>query len=318
MKGYATVHEQERPTQVSVGAEARAGAPVQAGRGTAAIVVTYNRADVLRSSLLAIRRQHWAPDGVFVVDNGSSDQTGSIVRSEFPEVTYHRLEENLGFGGGLAAGMAEAWRQGYRYFWLLDDDSQPAPAALEQCMDVARSSPGLGIIGLTGGVMRWGTPEFIPEPEHPDGRLATSTSDWVHLDGAVVPREVVDRLGYPRSDYFMMLEDVEYSNRIKRAGFEVAHFQLHQGVIDRGNLGSGGDGKPSPPWRGYYQTRNQLFMALDHRSLAEVIGWLYRQVKLIAATVLLLDRKGSRVRLRMLGAWHALRGVRGRTVEPSP
>jgi rhamnopyranosyl-N-acetylglucosaminyl-diphospho-decaprenol beta-1,3/1,4-galactofuranosyltransferase len=318
MKGYATVPEQDRPmTQVELAADPRDDAPVQAGHDAAAIVVTYNRADVLRSSLLAIRRQEWAPDGVFVVDNGSSDQTGSMVRSEFPEMTYHRLEENLGFGGGLAAGMAEAWRRGYRYFWLLDDDSRPAPTALKQCMDVARTNPGLGIIGITGGMMRWGIPEFTPEPERPDGQLATSISDWVHLDGAVVTREVVDRLGYPRSDYFMMLEDVEYSNRIKRAGFEVAHFQLYQGVIDRGNLGSGGDGKPSPPWRGYYQTRNQLFMALDHRSLAEVIGWLYRQLKLIAATILMLDRKGLRVRLRLLGAWHALRGVRGRTVEPT-
>lgn len=318
------MHEQERPATGDwldgrlLTSESAAQAGAGGGRGTAAVVVTYNRADVLRSSLLAIAGQEWVPDRVFVVDNGSSDQTGAMVRSEFPDVAYHRLEENLGFGGGLAAGMAEAWRQGYGYFWLLDDDSQPAPGALKQCLDVAGNSSGLGIIGLTGGSMRWGTPEFTPEPERPDGLLATTSADWVHLDGAVVPREVVDRLGYPRSDYFMMLEDVEYSNRIKRAGFEVAHFQLHQGVIERGNLGSGGDGKPSPPWRGYYQTRNQLFMALDHRSLPEVMGWLYRQAKLITATLLLLDRKSVRVGLRLLGAWHALRGVRGKTVEPGP
>lgn len=308
------MHQQDRPTGPRH--DASTGAPGERGRRTAAIVVTYNRLEVLRGSLLAIREQECAPDEVFVVDNGSSDRTGSMVRSEFPEVTYHRLEENLGFGGGLAAGMVQAWSQGYGYFWLLDDDSKPAASALKQCMEVARGSADLGVIGLTGGTMRLGTPEFTPEPERPDGRLATTSADWVHLDGAVVPRAVVDRLGFPRSDYFMMLEDVEYSNRIKRAGFEVAHFQLHQNVIQRGNLGSGGDGRPSPPWRGYYQTRNHLFMALDHQSLAEVVGWLYRQVKLIAATLLLLDRKAERVGLRMLGAWHALRGVRGRTVEP--
>jgi GT2 family glycosyltransferase len=288
------------------------------GLGTAAIVVTYNRADVLRSSLEAIRRQRWAPDEVFVVDNGSRDHTADLVRSEFPEVTYHRLEENVGFGGGLAVGMAAAWRQGFGYFWLLDDDSRPGPFALEQCMEVARGGSRVGIIGLTGGTMRWGTPEFTAEPERPSPPRAITCSDWVHLDGAVVPREVVDQLGYPRSDYFMMLEDAEYSNRIKRAGFKVAHFERYQGVIERGNLGSGGHGGPSPPWRGYYQTRNQLLMAVDHRSPAEMAGWLYRQVKLITAAVLLLDRKGERVRLRLLGAWHALRGVRGRTVEPGP
>jgi rhamnopyranosyl-N-acetylglucosaminyl-diphospho-decaprenol beta-1,3/1,4-galactofuranosyltransferase len=314
MKGYATVHDEDRTAGPPLTSDPEP--PDGSGLGTAAVVVTYNRADVLRPSLLAIRKQEWAPDKVFVVDNGSSDHTGDMLRAEFPEMTHHRLASNLGFGGGLAAGMAEAWRQGYAYYWLLDDDSQPASFLLKQCMDVARESSGLGIIGVSGGTMRWGNPEFTPEPEQPTGPLAVSNSDWVHLDGAVVPREVVEQLGYPRSDYFMMLEDVEYSNRMKRSGLRVAHFQLHQGVIERGNLGSGGDGKPSPPWRGYYQTRNQLFMAIDHRSLAEVIGWLYRQVKLIAATALLLDRKGERIRLRVLGAWHALRGVRGRTVEP--
>src|SRR5215470_15547076 len=125
MKGYATVQgEVPKATQEVL--------------GTAAIVVTYNRADVLRSSLLAIREQEWAPGGVFVIDNDSRDHTADMVRSEFPEVSYHRLDENLGFGAGLAAGMAEARRRGYRYFWLLDDDSRPAPVALKHCMQVTR------------------------------------------------------------------------------------------------------------------------------------------------------------------------------------
>jgi GT2 family glycosyltransferase len=288
----------------------------------AAVVVTRNRSQVLRETLLAIGDQEWAPASVLVVDNDSHDGTEAMLREEFPDVGYHRLPENLGFGAGLAAGMELAARRDPDYFWLLDDDSRPAPITLRRCLGVAASLPRFGIIGLSGGKIRWGHLEVHPYVPTPDGRPTDppllNHSDYVHLDGAVVARDAVEQLGFPRADFFMMLEDVEYSNRLKRAGWEVAHFELDEDLIFRGNLGSGGDGRPSPPWRAYYQTRNHLLMALDHRSPLEVAGWLYRQVKFIAAAALSLDRKAERIGLRLLGAWHALRRVSGRTIEPGP
>jgi rhamnopyranosyl-N-acetylglucosaminyl-diphospho-decaprenol beta-1,3/1,4-galactofuranosyltransferase len=288
----------------------------------ATVVVTRNRSAVLRQTLRAIQGQEWPPASVLVVDNSSEDDTGEMLAAEFPEVGHHRMPENLGFGAGLAAGMAAAARGHHRYFWLLDDDSRPAPVALRRCLGVARSLPRFGIVGLSGGTIRWGHLEVHPYERPADGRPSDpprlSHGDFVHLDGAVVARDAVEEVGYPRTDYFMMLEDVEYSNRLKRAGFEVAHFELDEDLIFRGNLGSGGDGRPSPPWRAYYQTRNHLLMAIDHRSPLEVAGWLYRQAKFITAAALRLDRKRERIGLRLLGAWHALRRVRGRTIEPGP
>jgi rhamnopyranosyl-N-acetylglucosaminyl-diphospho-decaprenol beta-1,3/1,4-galactofuranosyltransferase len=284
------------------------------------VVVTRNRSDVLSETLKAIRAQELVPDSVLVVDNDSQDRTAAMLAAEFPEVGYFRLPENLGFGAGLAAGMRQAAASGCDYFWLLDDDSRPAPITLRRCLKVARTMPRFGIIGLSGGTIRWGRLDVHPYEPTPDGRPTEppqlTHGDFVHLDGAVVAREAVEQLGYPRADYFMMLEDVEYSNRLKRAGWGVAHFELDEDLIFRGNLGSGGDGRPSPPWRAYYQTRNHLLMALDHRSPLEVAGWLYRQVKFIAAAAVSLDRKAERIGLRLLGAWHALRRKTGRTIEP--
>src|SRR4029450_9563907 len=89
----------------------------------AAVVVTRNRSQVLRETLLAIRRQEWPPASVLVVDNDSDDGTAAMLRAEFPEVGHHRLPENLGFGAPLAAGMRRAAGEDADYFWLLDDDS---------------------------------------------------------------------------------------------------------------------------------------------------------------------------------------------------
>jgi rhamnopyranosyl-N-acetylglucosaminyl-diphospho-decaprenol beta-1,3/1,4-galactofuranosyltransferase len=288
----------------------------------AAVVVTRNRSEVLRETLRAVRAQEFAPSSVLVVDNCSQDGTESMVRAGFPEVGYLRLPENLGFGAGLAAGMEQAASGGCDYFWLLDDDSRPAPITLRRCLKVAATLPRFGIIGLSGGTLRWGNLNVHPYVPTHDGRPTNppllNHSDYVHLDGAVVARQAVEDLGFPRADYFMMLEDVEYSNRLKRAGWEVAHFELDEDLIFRGNLGSGGDGRPSPPWRAYYQSRNHLRMAIDHRSPLEIAGWVYRQAKFIVAAAISLDRKAERIGLRLLGAWHAVRRVRGRTIDPRP
>jgi GT2 family glycosyltransferase len=293
-----------------------------AGQRVAAIVVTYNRADVLRGTLIAIKEQECPPAAVLVVDNASQDRTAAVVAAEFPEVTYCRLDENLGFGAGLDAGIAHAQREDFDYFWLLDDDSRPAPAALRRSLEEARKIPRLGVLGLAGGELRWGG--FGPPSRLPvgGGRLsdppAARRCDFVMLDGALVPREAVEAQGRPRGDFFMMLEDVEYTTRMRRAGFEVGELDHGRSLIERAHLGSGGDGQRTMPWRGYYQTRNHLLIAVEHRSPVELLAWFGRQLKFIVAALAFHDRKAERIRLRMLGVWHALRGVRGKTIEPGP
>jgi rhamnopyranosyl-N-acetylglucosaminyl-diphospho-decaprenol beta-1,3/1,4-galactofuranosyltransferase len=52
-----------------------------------AVVVTYNRRELLLESLAAVRAQSRAPDVVIVVDNASSDGTAAAVRDRYPDVT---------------------------------------------------------------------------------------------------------------------------------------------------------------------------------------------------------------------------------------
>ena len=49
-----------------------------------AVVVTYNRRQLLLEALAAVHSQSRAPDAVIVVDNASTDQTAAAVRAQFP------------------------------------------------------------------------------------------------------------------------------------------------------------------------------------------------------------------------------------------
>jgi GT2 family glycosyltransferase len=285
----------------------------------AAIVVTYDRRDVLEHTLAAVEGQTRAPGSICVVDNASLDGSEAMVRSRFPGVDYLRLDDNTGPAGGFAAGLRHLANRPFEYFWFLDDDSHPSSTALERILEVARCLPQCGAVGLDGGRLRCGVP--VHGVYHSSARVLPEIGparhcDFVLWDGAVIPSRVVADVGYPREELFIMMEDVEYTNRIMRAGWEV--LCLEEPLIQRAHLGSGGAGSSSlpPPWRGYYQTRNHLLVIREHHSVCELAAWLWRLSKQLVATVVVLDRRRERLRMRLLGAWHGVIKVSGRRVEP--
>ena len=280
----------------------------------ATVIVTRDRSRILHTTLEAVRQQTRAPDAVFVVDNASNDDTPEMLRRDHPGVVHLRQTENHGSGPGLGVGMRAANGAGFEAFWLLDDDSEPSPEALETLLATwTQASTPCGIIGLHGGVVHLGRITHLtgaalrrrPQPVPGAYRV-----DFVLLDGALVHRSVVDAVGYPRADFFMMMGDVEYPSRAARAGFDV--LVVARPLIDRHHLGSVGS---PPPWRGYYQTRNHLRWALDRRSPILVAGWAARQLSFAWAARHTPDRR-ARLRLRLRGARDGLRGRMGRTVEP--
>src|SRR5262249_14986996 len=95
-----------------------------------AVVVTYNRRDLLLESLAAVLAQNRAPDSVIVVDNASADGTADAVRKAFPGVQLAELARNSGGAGGFAAGLALALAGAADLIWLMDDDTVPEPGAL--------------------------------------------------------------------------------------------------------------------------------------------------------------------------------------------
>ncbi len=99
---------------------------------TVAVVVAYNRRDLLPESVEATLAQTVAPDAVIVVDNASDDGSADALAERHPEVDIVRLERNTGGAGGFTIGIALALQRGSaRWVWLMDDDTVPKPTALE-------------------------------------------------------------------------------------------------------------------------------------------------------------------------------------------
>jgi GT2 family glycosyltransferase len=120
-----------------------------------AVVVTYNRKDLLLECLDALLKQTYLLDGIYIIDNASIDgtpdeliRTGYItqqsveqlknagerefeilniinVNGKYIKIHYVRMCKNTGGAGGFYEGVKRAYEKGYDWLWLMDDDAEP-------------------------------------------------------------------------------------------------------------------------------------------------------------------------------------------------
>ncbi|MDP2924677.1 MAG: glycosyltransferase family 2 protein, partial [Candidatus Omnitrophota bacterium] len=72
------------------------------------IIVNYNRKDLLKKCLDAVRSQSFRDIETIVVNNGSSDGSSDMVRMDYPEVKLIENKENLYFCRANNQGIKEA------------------------------------------------------------------------------------------------------------------------------------------------------------------------------------------------------------------
>jgi GT2 family glycosyltransferase len=104
-----------------------------------AVVVNYEQRELLRSCLESLREAlRRIGDGceVIVVDNGSADGSGEMVREAFPEMRLIELSTNTGFAGGMSTGVRHASGE-----WILsiNNDATVSPETVEELLRVAEA-----------------------------------------------------------------------------------------------------------------------------------------------------------------------------------
>jgi rhamnopyranosyl-N-acetylglucosaminyl-diphospho-decaprenol beta-1,3/1,4-galactofuranosyltransferase len=239
----------------------------------AAIVVTYNRKELLGTCLRAIRAQTRSCDRVLVIDNASTDGTGTFLSAEGfldGSVDLVTMPQNTGSAGGFHEGMKRAHEAGFEWLWLMDDDGSPAPDCLERLLS---SSATLDVIGPV--VVRNDDPSRLTwklRKPRPGGwfqpfrsigdyaELVEEARDGVYsgfvtmFNGVLIHRRVPDAIGYVLADLFIWGDENEYMLRCKAASFRVGMrvdaFHLHPFVRPR----------HSSPWKFYYLYRNTMYM----------------------------------------------------------
>ncbi len=208
------------------------------------VILTWNSVSAIESCLTALPAGLTVSHEVIVVDNGSQDQTLTVLRSRFPHVQLVENQSNR--------GVAPARNQGIRcargeYILLLDDDTIVHPAALDQLVQLLDSRPEIGLCG--------------PKLVDAEGRLCLSCrlfptlldklgrrfpsaltrravqraelADWTHdtlrpvdyMIGAcqLIRRRALEEVGPLDERIFYGPEDIDLCLRMHQAGWQVVY-----------------------------------------------------------------------------------------------
>lgn len=236
-----------------------------------AVVVTYNRKELLIRCIEHLRRQTVGLENIVVVNNGSTDGTREWLDEQADLDVVH--QENVGGAGGFYRGIQYAYEKGYDWIWCMDDDVYPELDCLEKLLK--QNDEKVGILcplrKQNGEVFRSEVKRFnLSNPFFHLHYYALEKRDWqgqdyvciegIAFEGPLIKREVVERIGLPNKDLFLLYDDSDYSYRAVLAGYEVRLIPM--AILNKEKFLDNTDVDTRvkrDKWKYYYHIRNSVF-----------------------------------------------------------
>jgi GT2 family glycosyltransferase len=243
----------------------------------ASVTFCYNAAQVLPRQIEALLRQTRPLQEIIVVDNASTDGSRTVLAERYPQVVVLRMPENLGAAGASAAALSyAALERGHDWVWMFDQDSVPKTDSLARLLGGVGSLKGTQAeVGMIAPMpVHQETKTCYPPLLWRDGFVKPGVqqmreplwfADLVIASGNLIRREVVEKIGLPRADFFMDYFDFEYSLRARAHGYRIAIVpgaELGHEIGDAQMVRVPGQARlwtSYAPWREYYNSRNLVY-----------------------------------------------------------
>ena len=201
-----------------------------------AVIVTFNRKILLMRTLTALYAQTRPIDTILIIDNASSDGTPELlVEQGFlakDNLIYQRLDNNTGGAGGFYTGVKHAYEMGYDWLWLMDDDGYPTPTCLEKLLAYRTDFDFYGPLVLSDDdKTALSFPITLPASNkiiRTKQQIPTANSNAILSDvlipfnGVLLDSNLVKKIGFPESMFFISDHDIEYTKRARQAGALIA------------------------------------------------------------------------------------------------
>ncbi|TFD50793.1 glycosyltransferase [Cryobacterium frigoriphilum] len=257
----------------------------------AAVVVAYNRRDLMLEALTALAAQTRELDSIVVVDNASTDGSADLAAEKYPSVDVVRLARNTGGAGGFAVGIERAIStHAADLVWIMDDDTIPSATALAELLSIRDRHPrkpvvlASRVLWTDGSDHPMNTPRrkpFLGRAERAAaetiGAIPVRSSSFV---STLVDAHAVSDSGLPIAEYFIWNDDFEFTARLLRHGLGV--YCPKSIVTHKTKALASTDVDPGP--RFYYEVRNKLWLFRRSSALAPWEVPLYIGASLIRWT----------------------------------
>ena len=167
------------------------------------IILNYNGREDTRECLHSLESLDYPNYHITIIDNGSQDGLGELVKRDFPQVRYIYSPVNLRFAGGNNLAIKQAMAEGFDYVLLLNNDTVVDRSFLKFWVEAIQAF-GIG--------------------QKDDGQF-DKVKEVSFLNGAclLIKAEVVAKIGMLDEDYFLYGEDVDFCLRARKAGYRLVY-----------------------------------------------------------------------------------------------
>lgn len=282
------------------------------------LILSYNGVKWLKGCLPTVLGMDYLNYEVVVIDNGSSDDTQSFLRANFPQVQIVALQPNRGYAGGFDAGLEYAANLGADYFLVMNNDTEIDRHALTALVDAAEAQDRAGFV--TGKVYFHdrrdvfqsvgkkddpiqGSGDYIGYEEKDAGQYeALEERAFVDDVYTLVNRRLYDQIGGYDPQFYLQCEEFDWQLRAKEAGWKI-YYTPHAKLWHYGSVTTGGVGSPV---NNYFLERSRIIAIAKHKGwfhLFRYLVWsgsqaLYRLV----GSIIRMNRHTFKPRLaRLLG-----------------
>jgi len=207
------------------------------------VVVAHDAARLLPGLIHAVREQTHPVQRVVGVDTGSRDRSGAALTELLGQDAVFGMDPDTGYGAAIASALqhpaARASREanGTEWIWLLHDDCEPGPDALEQLLAGAGRSRLAAVLGpklrdlsdrrvvreagittdRAGRRLTGVEPGEIDQGQHDGSRAVLAVSSA----GMLIRRDVWNQLGGFDANLPLFRDDIDFCWRAHAAGYEV-------------------------------------------------------------------------------------------------
>ncbi|RYY71914.1 MAG: glycosyltransferase [Chitinophagaceae bacterium] len=267
-----------------------------------AVVVTYNRENLLANCINALRNQSCRPDLILVVNNGSTDNTEKWLASQKDIVFIS--QDNVGSAGGFSSGIEWAFKNGYSWIWCMDDDGYPEANAFKNLLK-AEDPKELRLLNCIvvdkddKNTLVWKTGQFTS--------LNQVNTNLIHgkghlFNGTLLHRKIIERVGLPEKNFFLWGDETEYYYRITRKNnipVATVSNSIHYHPSTAFSLKSDWDFTAS--WKMYFYVRNRLAVhKAKFKSVAIAYICYFSFILAFVGVIVLLQKTNRRKKLQFL------------------
>jgi GT2 family glycosyltransferase len=240
-----------------------------------AIVLNWQQPTVTVSCVQSLQAMQYPSLDILIVDNGSNDDSLQVFQTELPNIHLLALDNNGGFANGVNEGLRFALSHNYDYALLINNDAFAAPNMLTRLLaetnpDIAMLSPKIyyeterNRIWFANGRQHPCTLDLLDtgrgEIDNPKW-LQSRDTDYLLGTCLLVKLAIVLQIGLMDERYFMYFEDLDWSIRMRQAGYRlrlVSNAHLYHLV----SVSTGG--RADTPIRRYHLARSGIIFWRTH------------------------------------------------------